>query len=86
MPRLYHTRPAPPNNHWPSTPCGVSCMVIEGNEAEFILGNDMLVILGIDVNAQLSQLAAGPMVQDDDSLDVSEPDDFPVSDIRLHLE
>lgn len=37
---------------------------MEGCEEDFILGNDTLVALGIDVNEQLSQLAAGPPAGD----------------------
>lgn len=40
----------------------VECRVMEGAEPEFLLGNKMLVSLGIDVNRQLEQLAA-PLIE-----------------------
>ncbi|KAG2886035.1 hypothetical protein PC128_g26572 [Phytophthora cactorum] len=37
----------------------VYCKIMEGHEEGFLLGTDTMVALGIDVNEQLSQLAAG---------------------------
>ncbi|EGZ10119.1 hypothetical protein PHYSODRAFT_457550, partial [Phytophthora sojae] len=37
----------------------VTCLMFEGDEEDFILGNGMTVYLGIDVSAQLSHLAGG---------------------------
>ncbi|ETI44580.1 hypothetical protein F443_10707 [Phytophthora nicotianae P1569] len=51
----------------------VTCVVLPGDGDEFLLGRDALRTLGIDVEAQLTQLA-GPSLFADDN------DDFPVDD------
>ncbi|POM62980.1 hypothetical protein PHPALM_27806 [Phytophthora palmivora] len=43
---------------------------MEGLKEDFILSNDTLKSQGIDVNNQLSQLAAGPPAADEDPFDL----------------
>jgi len=50
----------------------VHCLVMDADEQEFILGNDMLVSLGINVDEQLSQLASGPTPVDVDPFEEEE--------------
>ncbi|KAG6599644.1 uncharacterized protein IUM83_19361 [Phytophthora cinnamomi] len=64
----------------------VVCIVLEGPEEAFILGNDMLVSLGIDVNAQLSQLAGGRVDEDQDPFEPVEPRAVSPCDVRNLLE
>ncbi|EEY54402.1 uncharacterized protein PITG_08034 [Phytophthora infestans T30-4] len=66
----------------------VTCLVMEGNESDFLLGNDTLVSLGIDVNHQLEQLAGSALPEDVDPFEEEEcPDaDLSVADIREKLE
>ncbi|GMF12829.1 unnamed protein product [Phytophthora lilii] len=53
----------------------VECLIIPGDSPEFLLGNDVLTMLGIDVYEQLDTLAAndGQGGQDDEFDDVNEP-------------
>lgn len=44
----------------------VACLVMGGGEMEFLLGDETLKSLGIDVHRQLEQLAGGDVVTDDD--------------------
>ncbi|OWZ11150.1 hypothetical protein PHMEG_00015873 [Phytophthora megakarya] len=64
----------------------VYCKIMEDPEEDFILGNVMLKALGIDVNDQLSQLAAGPPVVDEDPFDLGVPEVVPPSEIYTKLE
>ncbi|KAE9160861.1 hypothetical protein PF005_g31474, partial [Phytophthora fragariae] len=50
----------------------VTCLIIEEDEDEFIVGNDVLLSLGIDVSRQLEQLAGNRLEQDDDPFDVED--------------
>jgi len=43
----------------------VTCLIVEEDEDEFIVGNDVLLSLGIDVSRQLKQLAGGHSEQED---------------------
>ncbi|GMF37864.1 unnamed protein product [Phytophthora fragariaefolia] len=48
----------------------VKCLVLPGTEEEFLLGDDLLKSLGIDVDGMIKQLAVGSLEQDDgDDLD-----------------
>ncbi|GMF20134.1 unnamed protein product [Phytophthora fragariaefolia] len=48
----------------------VKCLVLPGTEEEFLLGDDLLKSLGIDVDGMIEQLAVGSLEQDDgDDLD-----------------
>ncbi|GMF48756.1 unnamed protein product [Phytophthora fragariaefolia] len=49
----------------------VECLVIDGDEPEFILGQDVLKQLGIDIDRQLEQLARHVDDEDDDLEDFS---------------
>ncbi|GMG15129.1 unnamed protein product [Phytophthora fragariaefolia] len=53
----------------------VECLVIPGDSTEFLLGNDLLTTLGIDVLRQLDMLVANAMrgERDDEFDDVDEP-------------
>eukprot|EP00644_Phytophthora_capsici_P018719 jgi/Phyca11/132571/e_gw1.182.6.1 len=64
----------------------VYCKVMEGLESDFILGNDTLKTLGIDVNEQLSQLASGPPVADEDPFDLGVPPVMPPTEVHVKLE
>ncbi|DBA01143.1 TPA: hypothetical protein N0F65_001771 [Lagenidium giganteum] len=50
------------------------CYVIAGDKQEFILGADTLRMLGIDVDAQLAQLAETPLASAGDEDVEAEPD------------
>ncbi|OWZ13400.1 hypothetical protein PHMEG_00013278 [Phytophthora megakarya] len=50
----------------------VTCLIIEEDEDEFIVGNDVLLSLGIDVSRQLEQLAGNSQEQDDDPFNVED--------------
>ncbi|ETK81802.1 hypothetical protein L915_12719 [Phytophthora nicotianae] len=43
----------------------VKCLVIDGDEEEFILGKDFLTTLGIDVDRQLEQLVGSDIADED---------------------
>ncbi|KAG1709334.1 hypothetical protein DVH05_019980 [Phytophthora capsici] len=48
----------------------VNCLILPGAETEFLLGDDWLKALGIDVDNMMEQLAVGSNEQDDgDDLD-----------------
>ncbi|OWZ07339.1 hypothetical protein PHMEG_00020277, partial [Phytophthora megakarya] len=66
----------------------VNCMIMEGNETEFLLGNDTLVSLGIDVNQQLEQLAGCALPEDVDPFEMDERVDLDLStsEVRDKLE
>ena len=50
---------------------GVSCLVLNEDEDQFILGKDVLASLGIDAGTMIDQLAASPVHDyDDDDLDL----------------
>ncbi|KAG6586658.1 uncharacterized protein IUM83_18148 [Phytophthora cinnamomi] len=51
----------------------VACLVMGGGETEFLLGDDTLKSLGIDVHQQLEQLAGGDVVVDDDPFEPEPP-------------
>ena len=65
---LIHTAAGPVS---PSQP--FDCLLLSVDEDEFILGQDILTGLGIDVNRQLEQLAGSP-TEDDDDIDQGLPD------------
>ncbi|KAE9124086.1 hypothetical protein PF005_g6118 [Phytophthora fragariae] len=50
----------------------VTCLVIEEEEDEFIVGNDVLLSLGIEVSRQLEQLAGGYSELDDDPFETED--------------
>ncbi|ETI42599.1 hypothetical protein F443_12279 [Phytophthora nicotianae P1569] len=58
----------------------VECLVISNGEPEFILGQDLLKTLGIDINRQLEQLAERE--RDDDAC-LSDNDSAPISTSAL---
>ncbi|OWZ12630.1 LOW QUALITY PROTEIN: hypothetical protein PHMEG_00014178 [Phytophthora megakarya] len=64
----------------------VYCKIMEDPEEDFILGNTTLKTLGIDINDQLSHLAAGPPVVDEDPVDLGFPEVVPPSEIHTKLE
>eukprot|EP00644_Phytophthora_capsici_P000758 jgi/Phyca11/108911/e_gw1.16.777.1 len=46
----------------------VNCLIIEQIDDEFIVGNDVLLSLGINVDRQLEQLAGGKLRDDEDPI------------------
>ncbi|KAF1323287.1 hypothetical protein FI667_g4734, partial [Globisporangium splendens] len=50
------------------------CLILESEVDEFLLGNDAMKALGIDVESMIEQLAAAPLLEE-------ETDEFPVGDM-----
>ncbi|EEY62036.1 uncharacterized protein PITG_22437 [Phytophthora infestans T30-4] len=53
----------------------VECLIIPGDAAEFLLGNDVLTMLGIDVQRQLDMFVANAVQNGEDDIfdDIDEP-------------
>ncbi|GMF51975.1 unnamed protein product [Phytophthora fragariaefolia] len=62
----------------------VKCLIMEGSETDFLLGNDTLVSLGIDVNHQLEQLAGGDIPEDSDPFEANDRSDVDLSAAEVH--
>ncbi|GMF23876.1 unnamed protein product [Phytophthora fragariaefolia] len=62
----------------------VKCLIMEGSETDFLLGNDTLVSLGIDANQQLEQLAGGDIPEDSDPFEADDRSDVDLSAAEVH--